>query len=121
MANLTQADKAERFDKLEAKKKDAKIEAFVDSLRWTELGVNGIASVGLGMLKEGKQAWEEAAYGLPIDGTTTGVGFAVALATGGSRKKINQYFHEAGFGLMQAGIGSLGQKGGRALYKRFFA
>lgn len=114
---LSITEKAEKFDKEQARKKDAKVDAFVLGLRATELTVNGIASVGLGALKEARPAWEQAAYSLPIDGATFGLGLAIVLAIGGSRKKSAQMGAEGGYGLMQAATGSLGQKGGKALYK----
>lgn len=113
---LSITEKAEKFDKQQERKKDEKVDAFILGLRATELVANGVASVGIGALKEARPAWEQAAYGLPIDGATFGVGLATVLAIGKSRKKSSQMFAELGYGLMQAATGSLGQKGGRKLY-----
>lgn len=115
MPQLSQSEKADRYDKSVMRRKADKVIAHVTMLRLTETVVNGVVSVGLGALKEAKPEWEQAAYGLPIDITTGGLGFAAFVMAGDGRD--GDYIRETGGGMMQAAIGSLGQKGGRALYR----
>lgn len=115
MPQLTQADKAERFDKLQAKKKHQQVLDHVTMLRVAETATNGVVSAVAGAVKEARPAWESAAYGLPIDGAITALGLGLFIIAPESKK--GDLVRELGGGFMQSGIGSLGQKGGRALYK----
>lgn len=113
---LTEAEVRRQLQKRKDDEKEDRILSHVNALRLTEGLVNGATSVGLGALKAGKPTWEEAAYGMPIDGTALGVGLVVAILGLSSKGKGMDYVAELGAGIAQAAIGSLGQKGGRVLY-----
>jgi len=115
MPQITQSEAADRYFKGVEKKKHEKVLAHVTMLRVAETGTNAVASVGMGALKEARPAWEQAAYGLPIDGAVGATGLALFIIAPDSKK--GDLVRELGGGLMQAAVGSLGQKGGRALYK----
>lgn len=106
-------EKARKLEKHEEREKKRKVYEYVTMLRVTEFAVGGLTSVGMGALKAYKPEFEDAFYGLAIDGTVTLVGGTFFFLAGD--KKSGDYMREIGGGMIGAGGYSLGQKAGKKL------
>lgn len=114
MAALTQADKAEKFDKIQAKQRLVKLEGKVWRLRITEAGTAAAASTGLGMLAAYKPDSDGWFYGLGSPKVVaTALGIGTFLLSGKS-----DYARELGAGMMFAGGVPLMHKLGAYLFSK---
>lgn len=115
MAAKSLTDKADAYDREQQKKKMQRVYDHVTMLRVTEFATGGVVSVGMGALKAARPDFEEAFYGLAIDGTVAAVGGVLFFMAG--EKKSGDYMREVGGGMAGAGIYSLGQKAGAKVYE----
>lgn len=113
---LTQIEKAEKFDKIQAKKKEEKLHGEALLLRGVEGGSLAISSLLLGAVNEAKPEWDSAFYGLLSPNVVAALAGLGAFIFAGKSDMVR----ETGAGMAMAGAAPLLQRGGAKLYGLVF-
>lgn len=113
---LTQIEKAEKFDKIQAKKKEEKAQSHVLLLRGIEGGSLAVSSLILGGINDAKPEWDSAFYGLLSPNVIAAIAGLGAFVFAGK----SDVMRETGAGMAMAGAAPLLQRGGAKLHQLIF-